>query len=521
MKKKITFVVDPSRTKVRPWDSTLREVLSEVLSYETPKKGRVFARKLAQSKGFAPPADRQSLVHGAGSFKTGLLSEAIHVLKTDPRLSEYEYEIDNLVPHPPLDIEAAAKRLEAIPFVPRDYQYDAIFTAIEQGRGVIAIPTGGGKSVVLAGVAAALNLKTLIVVDSEDLAKQLKREIEEATGVPTGRLWTGTPMKETERQFVVCLRQTLVNRISGDGAPMAKWAKTIGCIIVDECHHATSDGYDKIFSSLPKATYRFGFTATPEGSSYDGDEDLASNTILIKANIGPVIYQLRMKHLIDQGWLARPVIKLVQNEIIAPEFTTDYNLETELHLVNGEARNRLGCQIAYQAYSTGENVIVFVKRVAHGLIVKDMLTDMGVHPDEVAYINGTTEGTKRTEAIENFKQGRTKILIGTVLTEGLNFVVSTGVNLGGGRSGRYIVQALGRVLRKPKSEGRDVVTTDVRHVTFYDMLDSGHISRSPKGVVHHPMFRKHGRLRRDRYEQEGHQIIIVKPSATPVGDYSL
>jgi superfamily II DNA or RNA helicase len=521
MKKKITLHVDPSRTKIRPWDSTLKEVLSEVLSYETPKKGRVFARQMAKAKGFAPPPDRQSLVHGTGSFKTGLLSQAVEVLNTDPRLANYEYEIDNLVPHPPLDVDAAAKRLEAIPFVPRDYQYDAIFTAIEQGRGVIAIPTGGGKSVVLAGVAAALNLKTLIVVDSEDLAKQLKREIEEATGVSTGRLWTGTPAKETECQFVVCLRQTLVNRIAGDNAPMSKWAKTIGCIIVDECHHATSDGYDKIFSSLPNATYRFGFTATPEGSSYDGDEDLASNTILIKANIGPVIYELKMKHLIEQGWLSRPVIKLIQNEIIVTDFTTDYGLETELHLVNGEARNRMGCQIALEAYHKGENVIIFVKRVAHGLIVRDMLIDMGVHKDQVAYINGTTEGSKRSEAIENFKQGTTKILIGTVLTEGLNFVVSTGVNLGGGRSGRYIVQALGRVLRKPKSEGQDVVKSDVRHVAFYDMLDSGHVGRAPKGVVHHPMFRKHGRLRRERYEQEGHQIIMLQPSVASNGDYSI
>lgn len=516
---KIKFIVGLHRTKVRPWDGHLNEVLSEILSYELPKRKAYHVS--AHNPSWGPPKRFQSMVHASGSFKTGLLADALQAFKTDARLSEYEYEIDIRKPKPVLDVDGAIERLDAIPYTPRPYQMEAIFTAIEQGRGVIAIPTGGGKSVVLAGVAAALNLKTLIVVDSEDLARQLQREVEAATGVKTGRLWAGTPARELDCQFVVCLRTTLARRLDEGGAVFGPWGKSVGCIIVDECHHVTNDSYDTIFDNLPNATYRFGFTATPEGSSYDGEDGVVQNTMLIKANLGPVIFRLHMKQLIKEGWLAKPEIHLIKNVPTTELVSTDYHTETDIHIVNNEERNHMGCKLAFEAYERGDNVIVFVKRVAHGTIVKHMLLKMGVDPAEIAYISGESESKKRKEEIQNFAEGKTKILIGTVLTEGLNFVVSTGVNLGGGRSGRYIVQALGRVLRKPKPTGGDVDVVAERHVLFYDFMDGGHIVRNMTGKIIHPILRKHGKLRLERYQLEGHPIKIVEPPTIPDQGYSL
>lgn len=519
-KYKIELQVGLHRTKVRPWDDHLRSVLSEVLAYELPKRKQMMnAMNRSKYGGSGDPKRFQTMVHHTGSFKSGLLADALHVFANDPRLSEYEVTVSHLKTPPPLDVDGALERLDKIPFTPRDYQMDAILTALEQVRGVIAIPTGGGKSVVLSGVAAALNLKTIIVVESKDLAEQLVKEVAQATGLKVGRLWTGAV--QVDEPIVVCLRNTLARRLKAWDGPWPEWAKSIGCIIVDECHHVTGESYDIIFENLPNAAYRFGFTATPEGSSYDGEEEVVQNGILIKANIGPTIYRLKMSDLITQGYLAKPEIRLIENVPLTKLVSTDYNLETEIHIVNNDERNLMGCYFAKQAYDAGENVIVFVKRVAHGEIVHRMLLDQGVKADEIAYITGETGSSDRKEEIANFADGKTKILIGTVLTEGLNFVVSTGVNLGGGRAGRYIVQALGRVLRKPKASGKDVDVTSDRYVTFYDFCDGGHILRSKKGELIHPILRKHGKIRTDRYESEGHVVQRVQPPLVQTGDYSI
>jgi len=60
-----------------------------------------------------------------------------------------------------------------LPFPPRDYQFDSALKAINAGRQTIVSPTGSGKSLIIYLLSTFLNTKTLIVVPTVGLVKQM------------------------------------------------------------------------------------------------------------------------------------------------------------------------------------------------------------------------------------------------------------------------------------------------------------------------------------------------------------
>jgi superfamily II DNA or RNA helicase len=481
--------------------------LRETLRYENPATDRFFAQQNAKYK----TEQHTYLIDMKGKFYSGLINDAYKIVKTH----HPDCVINSDFKYPAFDQDDGFFRVHKMPFKMRPYQEEAFINGIEQGRGIFKMATGAGKSLLIAALSAYYYLPTIIIVDSVDLCKQLSEEITQYTGFACGVL-QGPDSSWNIQTINVAMIDSLYNytkKKPNKKSNTYKFIQSVEVLIIDECHHSVSPSYAKVISSI-KAPFRYGFTATPIGSFYKGAGGvMVSDSVKIKAMIGPVIVNNNTKFLIDQGWLSRPKIYMIENKIEFDGVLLTFAEEVERCITQSEERNLIGVSLIKNKYLEGKNVIVFVTRIEHGKCIKKMLIEQGVPADTIRYATGESLGAERKEMFEDYKNGSAKILIGTVLNEGLNFQCQVGVNMAGGYTPKAAIQRLGRVLRKPRSSSGDVDTNVESNVEYYDFLDSAR--RNPdgskkRGKDSHPYFVKHGHMRFDTYKDEQHDITVLK-----------
>lgn len=435
-----------------------------------------------------------------GAFFTGLLDHVVGWLRHNSLDFEiYDYRT---VQEPPPDDVILAK-LRGMKFLNppiklRDYQLDAVIGTLEQTRGLVEIATGGGKSLSMSSSILLWDKKTLVLVDSTDLAHQLREDLEFINGEFIGLMGAG---EFSEGRVTIGMVQTLSNKRGSKKKKnqIAKFLQSIEHVVIDECHHAQAGTWREVLRKCKNASIVHGYTATAMTSKVVGEEDVTNLDILLRAYIGPNICKIRTKELIEKGWLARAEIFFIRNELYFDGECLPYMEEYERIIVRDRVRNLKACKIIADAYRAGEQVIGFVTRIEHGETIAEMLEqEFDVPPEAIAYVTGESNVSDRKGALKEFKEGQMPILLGTVLSEGLNFFCDVGINISAGDSAKNAIQRLGRVLRKKKTETGDVDRSEDACVRFYDFTDDGH-----------PYFFKHGRNRMDVYREEGHPVSLI------------
>lgn len=165
----------------------------------------------------------------------------------------------------------------------REHQEDAAQTTIdhlndpEQGRGILCLQTGGGKTFTSLYVASKLGQKTLIVVNKRTLLEQWHGEIKRfLPKARVGFLWQKKMdiSEDQEQDFDIILAswQTLLRR-----KDLPQWH---GMMIIDECHRVCSKEFSQIMFTV-NAKHVLGLSATPERK--DG------LTNVLHWHLGPVI----------------------------------------------------------------------------------------------------------------------------------------------------------------------------------------------------------------------------------------
>jgi superfamily II DNA or RNA helicase len=503
------ILYQPYWSQVVNADQALIDKLRSELCVPVDPRKKHFAQQA--SPVFRQKNETKPLVNKAGKFPSGLIADAYKIVK------EYQgsCEVERQFEYPKHDEEGGVFRVSKMPFMLRPYQYDALERAIGEGRGILRLATGAGKGVVLAALAAFYYVPTLIVVDSLTLCYELKDEIEQYTGLRCGIVQGQTFQPDT---ITIAMVQTIQGKVKKKSPkktkdPFVQWFKSIQMLIIDECHHAKADSYLAVLQASP-ATIRFGLTATAIGSVFKFNGKVVDTSIEIKAAIGPVIFNMGTKTLVEQGWLSKPTIHMIQNHT---EFdlseVVDFNSEFEKIIVNDEARNLLAAKLILQKWREGKTIIVFTTRLAHAPKLQEKLLDLGIPRDQIITVTGENPKDQRKEFFASYREGKTKILIGTVLNEGLNFQCQVGVNLAGGFTPKTTIQRLGRVLRKPRGKSGDVDTTTVNEVEFYDFTDGGPIVTQKNGKVKqragHPFFWRHSQQRIQTYLEEGHDLTYI------------
>jgi len=185
----------------------------------------------------------------------------------------------------------------------RPYQKDAIL-AVESGWGeaskqLAVVPTGGGKTIIFASLAARNRGRTLILAHREELIGQAADKIQRATGI-TADVEKAERWADPTAKVVVASVQTLT------GDRLNRWPSDhFSLVVCDEAHHAVSNSWQKTLARFDMHADVLGVTATPDR----GDKkDLGVYFQRVAAEV-------RLVDLIRDGYLSPITIRSVPLKI--------------------------------------------------------------------------------------------------------------------------------------------------------------------------------------------------------------
>ena len=272
-------------------------------------------------------------------------------------------------------------------------------------------------------------------------------------------------------------------------------------VVVHNCHHLPADTFWQVAMACPNAYWRYGYSATP----FDrGDR----KSLLAVAAIGPGIYRIEQKTLVDLGVIAKARVELVKVQMPRAEVNgMDWSGYADAYdaLVALGSRNRV---VMAEARKAKKPALVFVSRVEHGKLIAEALTRAGT-PAEFMW--GEKATPEREAAVRRLEHGDTDVIVANVVFQaGINIpTLATVINAAGGKSHIAALQQAGRGSRRLDRAGN--VVKDA--FTVVDLLDVGCGCRrtvDKRGVYDHKpcqWLHAHARSRRRAYLGEGYEVI--------------
>ena len=347
----------------------------------------------------------------------------------------------------------------------RDYQEDAVRTAIRQKRALIQLPTGAGKTLVGIYITKELGVPTVFYVHKKELLYQTLRAYRKTLVFPKCKACPDNKNKQNG----TCQHPHCPIGMVGDGhvdlkpitIAMIQTASRLpkqlltefGLMIGDEVHHLAADMYADL-AVQTKSEYAIGLSATIRRE--DGKE------MLIKAGVGPIVYNISISDLIKRRYLATPHVHALRVSPVLFSQRTRYPEVYDKAITCNVERNDL---IALKAIELSEfgAVYVHVRLIDHGEILKNKINRMiAAKQPHAVFIHGKDKTDYRTEVLDAFRANKQPILISTLLGEGVDLPNMYALILAaGGQSGTLIRQVFGRLLRISEHE----------IVLFYDVAD--------------------------------------------------
>lgn len=426
-------------------------------------------------------------------FPTGLYSRAAKFFR------------DNNVSFDYVDLRNQPSKREfplelATDITPHFYQKDAIEKAVNNQRGLIKIATGGGKTVVGAGIIAALGVRPAIFyVTSRDLLLQAKSEIERFVRLSGQNIEVGAVgggFKKVRDITVMTVQtairacgekylrfdeededdKTEIDDIKKDVADLIHSAKLCIC---DEVQHWRAETCQVIADHSFSCFWRYGMSATPWRDA--GDD------ILIDACFGKLICDINASFLIRHGFLVKPYISFIPIKNMKGQKLGPWATTYRQGIVENMHRNEWIANLAQNLVQNNRMVLVLVQQITHGEILNAMI------PNSV-FMHGQSGGKKRKEHIELMRSGKAPVTISsTIFDEGIDVrPLNSLILAGGGKSATRALQRIGRVIRPfTYPDG-----TKKEDAYVYDLWD--HL----KYCTSHSMSRRKIYLTEDQFEVE-------------------
>lgn len=289
----------------------------------------------------------------------------------------------------------------------RPYQQQArerIHAEWENGhtRTLLVLPTGTGKTIVFASVAAdqvRAGDRVLILAHRGELLEQAADKLQRSTGLVSAVEKADATCLNTWFRVVVGSVQTLqrtarLERFSHD---------YFGTIIIDEAHHAITDGYRRILDYFGSAKV-LGVTATPDRGGM--------------RNLGEVFdslaFEYKLTDAIKEGYLCRIMAQTIPLKLDISSVTMsggDYAVG-DLGTALDPYLEQIAAEMAQRC--KGRKTVVFLPLIKTSQKFRDLLNSHGFRAAEV---NG--QSTDRKEVLADFDAGKYNVLCNSMLlTEG-------------------------------------------------------------------------------------------------------
>ena len=317
------------------------------------------------------------------------------------------------------------------PFTLRPYQREAVDATLKHFRksddsAVIVLPTGAGKSLVIAELARLAKRKILVLTHVKELVEQNHAKYQ-SYGLEGGIFSAGLKRKENRHQVTFASVQSV-------SANLARFRDEYSLVIIDECHRVSGEEtsqYQRIIELLRQQNDSLkvlGLTATPyrlamgwiyryhyrgfvRGSNDEQDKPFQH-----------CIYELPLSYMINRGFLTKPelvnaAVAQYDFSVLAQDRFGEYAEKDVNQLLSKHQRvTRAIIEQVMELAADRQGVMIFAATVDHAREITGYLPE-----NQTALITGATDLKERESLIQRFKQQELKYLVNvSVLTTGFD-----------------------------------------------------------------------------------------------------
>ena len=269
-------------------------------------------------------------------------------------------------------------------------------------RTLLVLPTGTGKTIVFASVAAdqvRAGDRVLILAHRGELLEQAADKLQRSTGLVSAVEKAESTCLDSWFRVVVGSVQTLQRTARLERFPQDYF----GTIIIDEAHHAITDGYRRILDYFSGAKV-LGVTATPDR----GD----------MRNLGEVFdslaFEYKLTDAIKKGYLCKIMAQTIPLQLDITSVTMsggDYAVG-DLGTALDPYLEQIAAEMARRCKS--RKTVVFLPLIKTSQKFRDLLNTYGFRAAEV---NGQSDD--RRQVLADFDAGKYNVLCNSMLlTEG-------------------------------------------------------------------------------------------------------
>lgn len=269
-------------------------------------------------------------------------------------------------------------------------------------RTLLVLPTGTGKTIVFASVAAdqvRAGDRVLILAHRGELLEQAADKLQRSTGLVSAVEKAESTCLDSWFRVVVGSVQTLQRTARLERFPQDYF----GTIIIDEAHHAITDGYRRILDYFSGAKV-LGVTATPDR----GD----------MRNLGEVFdslaFEYKLTDAIKEGYLCKIMAQTIPLQLDITSVTMsggDYAVG-DLGTALDPYLEQIAAEMARRCKS--RKTVVFLPLIKTSQKFRDLLNTHGFRAAEV---NGQSDD--RRQVLADFDAGKYNVLCNSMLlTEG-------------------------------------------------------------------------------------------------------
>lgn len=318
---------------------------------------------------------------------------------------------------------------------------------------ILEAVTGFGKTILALNIMSTFQLSTLIIVQSKELLNQWKSKIDEFIEYPQSKRkkdhyigeFSGA-RKKLKYNIDIALIQSLSNL--EDFSILNNY----GLVIIDECHHASSDTYRKVLRNIP-SKYIYSFSASPKRKD--------KTDKIINMYLGDIAYKTDKKEIVQNR---------IFDQILIPRITSFKTISidksfTEIcnELYTNDKRNYLITKDIQKEIHNEKNIIVLTDRKEHINILYNMLQ---YEKYDIYCMSGETSIKDRNKIKERLLKNQKYVLISTSQLIGEGFDLPSlnvmFITMPLSYEGR-LIQYVGRLHREYKNKDNVIV---------YDYIDN-------------------------------------------------
>ena len=377
-----------------------------------------------------------------------------------------------------------------LPFEPRKYQLEAFTHCVRNNRSMILSPTGSGKSLIIYLLSRFYNEKTLIVVPTVSLVRQMYSDFKDYGYKEECKLISAGVDKEVIDEDITITTWQSIYKMP------KKWFDQFNVVIGDEAHLFKAKSLTTIMTRLSDCKYRFGFTGTLDGTE--------THKLVLEGLFGTVKSFVKTKQLIEGNTLADLKIKILVLKY--SELTRKAHKEDKFHdemdfITQNDKRNNFISNLTLSL--EGNTLVLFSFVEKHGKVLYNIVNSKVARGRRVFFVFGGTDADTRESIRAITEKESDAIIIASYGT------FSTGINIRNLHNIVFASPSKSRI-RNLQSIGRGLRKSDSKTVcTLYDIADDLQYKKSINHTLRH-LYERVKIYNEEQFDYEMHKIKLEK-----------